>query len=41
MSYLKSCLEIYSQKLTICSGTTPRVRVTIMTPMTDYGEYQI
>ena len=25
----------------ICSGTTPRFRVTIMSSMTDYGEYLI
>ena len=27
------------KKILICSGTTPRFRVTIMTSMNDYGEY--
>ena len=34
-------IRIFVLKIAICSGTTPRLRVTIMTSMTDYGEYKI
>ena len=35
---LEIIFRIFAVKILICSGTTPRLWVTIMTSMTDYGE---